>query len=224
MQPVYPEAMVGMARVHRASGDTTLARRYYRQALESAHQLVIPDEEFSIRLELAELYALSGTTEDMRLRRKELEIVVNRDPVFSGREDDRLREAMVDLLYGNGLNRVLVLYRLDFPQAREAHRRMGEMLLQSDRSQDHLDAVEHLLFAAVEVAGRAVRALIDIQFNYEFTTVERLIADAAEHPDVARYLEQADLRGILHSLADALEQSPRENGAARAAEIRRALS
>lgn len=223
VHPVYPEAMVGMARVHRAAGDTTLAERYYRQALADSHHLVIPDEEFAIRLELAELYSLSGPERDERLRREQLQTVVDRDPIFSRREEPNRRDAMEDLLYRSGLDRVLVLYRLEFPQALEAHHRLGVLLSDSNDPEDRRLAVEHFLFAAVEIAGRAVRALIEIQFDFEFTTIENLLATADAYPEVAAYLESAGFRRILLALADALDAAPDERGSARAEAIRSAL-
>lgn len=219
-QPVYPEAMVGMARVHRAAGDLALARRYYTGALEQAHHLLVPDEEFAIRLELARLFSVSGTREDLARRREQLELVVARDPVFSRRENELHRDAMRDLLYRNGLDRVLVLYRLNFPQSQEAHRRLGELLLESGRQEDHDLAVEHFLFAVVEIAGRAVNALIDIQFDFEFTTVRNLLETARDHPDVGRYLDRVDFESALVGLADALDLASDPAGSARAEEIR----
>lgn len=219
-QPVFPEAMVGMARVHRAAGDLTLARRYYRAALDASSQMSIPDEEYAIRLELARLFALSGAAADLQLQREELQRVVDRDPVFSRSDNELHRDAMLDLLYRSGLDRVLVLYRLDFPQAREAHQRMGELLLASGTREEIDLAVEHFLFAVVESAGRAVNAVIDIRYDFEFSTVENLLILTQEYPDIHRYLREVDFFSALGGLADALEQSTREAGPARAAEIR----
>ena len=223
VQPVFPEAMAGMARVHRAAGDTTLSKRYFLRALGDAHHLIIPDQEYALRLELARLYELSGTEQDMRNRQEQLEAIVARDPIFSRTEDPQRRDAMVDLLYRNGLNRVLVLYRLDFPQSLEAHRRLGQLLLDARSPDDREQAVEHLLFAVVEIAGRAVEALIDIQFDFTFTSVENLLATASRHPDVLRYLENSRFLPVLRDLADALEAAPDNRGLQQAREIRRVL-
>lgn len=223
LQPVFPEAMAGMARVHRAAGDTTLSKRYFLRALDDAHHLIIPDQEYALRLELARLYELSGTEQDMRNRRIQLEAIVAQDPIFSRTEDTQRRDAMVDLLYRNGLNRVLVLYRLDFPQSLEAHRRLGQMLLDARSADDRERAVEHLLFVVVEIAGRAVEALIDIQFDFTFTSVEDLLSVASRHRDVSRYLENARFLPALRDLADALEAAPDDRGLQQAREIRRVL-
>lgn len=223
VQPLFPEAMVGMARVHRAAGDITLARRYYLGALEAAVHMTIPDEEYAVRLELARLLALSGTDDHRRLQREQLENVVARDPVFSRTENSLHRDAMRELLYRSGLDRVLVLYRLDFPQAREAHHRMGELLLESRDPADVDLAIEHFLFAVVESAGRAINTIIEIHFDFEFSTMEEFLAMAEQYPEVRQYLRTVDFFEALSGLADALEKSDHPAAPDRAAELRRVL-
>jgi tetratricopeptide (TPR) repeat protein len=224
LQPIFPEAMVGMARVYRAAGDTTLAIRYYREALDDARHMIIPDEQFAVRLELAQLYALSHRAQDQVARREQLDRVVAMDPIFSRESFPEQRDAMRNLLYRGGLDRVLVLYRLSFPQALDAHRQLGLIHLEAGSEDAHDIAVEHLLFAAVEIAGRAVRALIDIRYDYEFTSVAELLERSREHPEVDEYLQNADFRGVLLDLAEALEGSGNNNGVTRAAEIRSAIA
>lgn len=223
LQPVFPEAMVGMARVYRAAGDTTLAVRYFHEALSDAQHMIIPDDQFAVRLELADLYALSHRPQDREARREQLQHVVDLDPIFSRVSFPEQRDAMRELLYGGGLDRVLVLYRLSFPQALDAHRQLGLIRLERGPERDYDAAVEHLLFATVEIAGRAVRALIDIQYDYEFTTVTELLERSREYPEVDRYLRNAEFRSVLLDLAEALEGAADDRGSLRAAEIRRAV-
>lgn len=214
-QPVYPEAYLGIARVYRAEGDTTLADRYYQTALDQATALDVPDEESEIRLELAEMYRQIGRDRDAR---NELQRVINRDPVFAGVDDTGQRHAMRERLYESGLNRVLVLYRLDYPQALEAHRRYARYLLREGEQTDL--AVEHLLFGVVEIAGRAVAAIIDREFDYQFTTISDLLLTARRFPEVQRYLDEMGFIEMLLQLAEALDETEAD-GTRAALEIRR---
>lgn len=208
VQPVYPEAYAGLARVYYREGDITLARRYYELALEQAASLDIPDEEFALQLELAAMLEQSGESRDVRniLRR-----VINRDPVFSGDDGGTQRRAMRRQLYDEGLNRVLVLYRLDFPQALEAHREYARYLLEQPGADSSNQAVEHLLFAVVEIAGRAVEAIIDREFDFQFTTIADLLLTARRYPEVQRYLEETGFVDLLLQLAAALDSAQPED-------------
>lgn len=202
-QPLFPEALAGIARVYLVEGDVALAEEYYQQALTLQDQLVIPDEAFMLRLELASLYDQLGNT---RQYENQLLRIMQTDEVFSRRDDANQRRAMRDLLYRSGLNRVLILYRLDSPQTTEAHVRYGRLLLQRDTPEAAQLAVEHFMFAVVEIAGRAVNAIIDRRFDYEFTTIADLFQTARSFPSVFAYIETADLLPILDDLVLALER------------------
>lgn len=217
-QTVYPEAYIGMARVYAAEGDTALARRYYQRALEQSESLEIPDEEFELRLELARLLEQEGAD---RQYRNALRRIVNQDPVFNGETEGNQRRAMRERLFESGLNRVLILYRLDFPQALEAHRELADYLLEEPTPERREDAVEHLLFSVVEIAGRAVNAIIEHEFDYQFTTIADLILTAQRYPDVRRYLQEMSFIELLLKLAAALDEAPPDGAQRAAAEIRR---
>ncbi|MEX2443067.1 MAG: tetratricopeptide repeat protein [Alkalispirochaeta sp.] len=216
-QPVYPEAYIGMARVYVAEGDIALARRYYQRALEQSGSLEIPDEEFELRLELARLLEQEGADREYR---NALQRIVNEDPVFNADSESTQRRAMRERLFESGLNRVLILYRLDFPQSLEAHRELADYLLQESDPRRREQAVEHLLFSVVEIAGRAVNAIIDHEFDYQFTTVADLILTAQRYPEVRRYLQEMGFVELLLKLATALDDVPEEGAQRAAAEIR----
>lgn len=216
-QPVYPEAYIGMARVYAAEGDTALARRYYQRALEQSGSLEIPDEAFQLRLELARLLEQEGAEREYRnaLRR-----IVNEDPVFNRDSESTQRRSMRERLFESGLNRVVILYRLDFPQALEAHRELADYLLEDPNAQRREEAVEHLLFSVVEIAGRAVNAIIAQEFDYQFTTIADLILTAQRYPDVRRYLEEMGFIDLLLKLATVLDDISVDGAERAAAEIR----
>ena len=185
LQPIYPEALIGIARIYRAEADLVLAETFYREALEQAAHLDVPDDEYALRLELARMYDQIGEERDYRTM---LLSIVNRDPVFAGRDDNNQRTAMLELLLERNLDRVLVLYRLDFPQSLEAHLQYGRYLVRRGGQSDIDLAVEHLLFGVVEIASRAVEAIIERRFDYQFESVANLLQTARRHPEVDEYL------------------------------------
>jgi predicted Zn-dependent protease len=83
--------MQASPRLYRTEGDVAMARRHYERALEQSRAFQIPDEEYALRIELAEMYFQTGATEDYR---NALQRVINRDPVFA--RDRRLPAARSD--------------------------------------------------------------------------------------------------------------------------------
>ncbi len=216
LRPRYPEAFVGMARIYRMQSDILLAERYYREAIASSGQLEIPDEIYAIRMELATMYDETRINSDGdRKYQNQLLTIIEDDPTFSLNEPPEQREMMVRTLLESGLNRVIVLYRLDFPQALEAHRRYATYLLQEGPPSRRTDAVDHLLFATVEVAGRAVNAIIRREYDFEFTTLHNLYETARRYPAVVAYLRNEEFIILLEQLRYALTLHPRGQRAVR---------
>lgn len=219
-QPLLPEAQVGMARIYRAESDYVLAERFYLLALENSHHLVVPEDAYAIRVELAEMYQFSGREEQRRQYRGPLEEIVADDPVFSFPENRWQRDAMTTLLYSRGFDRVMVLYRLDFPQSTEAHRRLGTL----DIEEGNFDAaVEHLLFAAMEEGGRIVKAVLQHAFDFQFSTLIDLFQTAQLYDEITDYIERSTFRETLSLLAEALDLSDREGSDRQAEAIRASL-
>ncbi|MDA3950720.1 MAG: hypothetical protein PF508_16055 [Spirochaeta sp.] len=206
-RPVYPEAFVGMARTYHQLQDYTLAERYYRRALDHVSQLQIPADRYAIYIEMARMYnGLRGAGEYERRYRDTLLTVIQDDPTFSGNEPPGQREAMRNVLFRNGINRVVVLYRLDFPAALEAHRLYGRYLLETPGHDEWVAAVEHFLFVVVEIAGRAVEAIIEREFDYEFFTMVDLYRSASAYPSVLSYLRSENFVDALRDLSAALNR------------------
>jgi tetratricopeptide (TPR) repeat protein len=204
-RPIYPEAFVGMAQTYKQLQDYSLAERYYRRALEHVSQLQIPADRYAIYIEMAQMYdGLRGTGEYERRYRDTLLTVIQDDPTFSGNEPPGQREAMRSVLFRDGINRVVVLYRLDFPATIEAHRLYGRYLLETPGHDEWVEAVEHFLFVVVEIAGRAVDAIIERQFDYEFTTMVDLYRTAMSYPSILNYLRSEEFIAALHDLSAAL--------------------
>ncbi len=219
-QPTLPEAQVGMARIYRAEADFVLAERFYLLAIDHSSQLVVPEDVYALRIELADMYQLSGRAEQHQRFREPLDAIVADDPVFSLPENRWQRDAMFNLLFSRGFDRVLVLYRLNFPQSIEAHRRLG-MLELAEGNYDA--AIEHILFAAIEEGGRIVDAAIHRKYDYQFSGLDGLFAVAAEFPEIADFIDQAGFITTLGLLVQALDQSDRPDSSLRAAQIRSSL-
>lgn len=210
-QPLLVEARLGMARVYRAQGDLTVAIRMYRQVLDQARQLQVPDDRYSVILELADLHHEQGRIRDeVRLLRE----ITAEDPVFGQPSSTVQRDQMERLLRDVGINRVIVLFRLDFPQALEAHRRLARILLEEPERAGTTDgeaadaALAHALFAVVEIAGRGVEAIIRYDPYYRFESLEGFLRESASYRSVSTYLEDLAFDDALGLLRDAIRAHP----------------
>lgn len=209
-QPLFVEARVGMARVYRALGDFPLAERMYLEALDNARQFDVPDERYTVMLELAQMYALQG---DPHAAERQLRTIITDDLVFNTVGPAGQRTQMKRVLLEDGVNRVIVLYRVDFPQALEAHRRIARMLLDSRSQTDRDEALDHALFVVVEIVGRGVRALIDRNPAYQFRSLDQFLDDASEIDAIRQYLEAVDFTEALRLLRRALLANSVQSGA-----------
>lgn len=217
-QPLLIEARLGMARVYRAQGDFQLAERMYRQTLDNAGQLDVPDDRYGIILELAALY---DDLDEAQAAENELRKIILEDTTFIDESENSQRNRMMIVLKSAGVDRVIVLYRLDFPQALEAHRRLAGMLLRRDDVQMRDEALAHALFSVVEIIGRGVQAIIDRDPSYQFRSIAQFERDAVQYPAVDRYLAAVDFTGALNLLRRALIANSDEAYARHADAIRR---
>lgn len=226
--PSYPEALVGVGRVHAAQGDLPLAIRYYREALEQERDFAIPEQTVLVHLELEELLDRRSLPDDEDARVAILADLVQRNPVYRDESGDGQRLAMRALLLNGGqrraLDRLLELYRLDYLPTLEAHRRYAAYLAsQRDRSARFAE-LDNRLFVVVLIASRAIEALREERFDYQFTTVLDFLQRAQEYPLIVDYLDRQSFLTALRELAGTLERLDDPVGRVRAGEIEAILA
>lgn len=208
-QPLLVEARLGMARVYRAQADTQVAIRMYREVLDQARQLRVADDRYAVMLELANLYdELGEIEEEIHLLRQ----ITAEDPLFGQPTPTSQRTRMEELLRSVGINRVIVLYRLDFPQALEAHRRLARIFLDADRAGliDADQALAHAMFAVVEIVGRGVEAIIQRDPAYQFDSIEAFLAESERYRPVRTYLDDVSFSETLELLRNTILSHPDE--------------
>lgn len=222
LQPLFPEAYVGMARVYVAVSDTVLAERYFRNALTLADQLQIPDEKYAIRMELAKLF--DGFRPDPQYDEKyrnELLFIIEDDPTFSNNDPPGQRQQMRRTLLESGIDRVIVLYRLNFPPSVRAHQLYARYLIETGEPtpETAMEAIDHLLFAIVEVVGRGVEVIIDREYDYQFTTIVDFIEHAKRYDAILDYVETENLVRLLNELSGAFTLIDHPSASVRRAEL-----
>ncbi len=207
----FPEAEAGIGRVFSAEGQTDLAERQFRRALANSDAFDIPHTAYSVRYELAELYLMQER--NRRAYQEILTAIVEDDRSFSADENQSLKRAYRDTLQRAGINRLLVLYRLEENFAGEAHRRLGEHYLES---RNMAPAADHLMYATLMIFSTAIAEYRRENPSYEFSTLSDFFARIERHEAIRAYLSRSRLYRILYNLgtslygADLGSQTPRQ--------------
>jgi hypothetical protein len=208
----FPEAEAGIGRVFAAENTVQLAERQFRRALDQEQFFYVPAEEYAVRYELAALYRNQGT-EGRFDYEAALEEIVADNPSFSDPENQNLRAAYLRTLRNEGIDRLLVLYRINENFARRAHHLLGEHFLAS-RNFD--TAAEHLMYATLMVFSTAIEEYRQSNPSYQFETLSGFLSRLNRFDTIRGYLAEADAYRTLYSLATALygadlaPQTPRE--------------
>ncbi|MFW6330029.1 MAG: tetratricopeptide repeat protein [Alkalispirochaetaceae bacterium] len=205
---VMPEAELGIARVYNAQGDPLLAVRFYEQALDQEDQFDPPGLSHQARLELAELYRIAQPS---RYEEVLLEIVAE-DTIFSDPDQESTKTQMRELLFEDGLDRLLVLYRLEEPFSTDAHLRLAEHYLRGRRDA----AFDHALFGVVKIYSEAIAAYRERNFDYEFDSVPRFHEVIRRDRVIRTYLRESGVYKALYDLALAAELYRPRSGASQA--------
>lgn len=205
---IMPEAELGIARVYAAQADDVLAIRFYRQTLEQEDQFDLPELAHIARYELAEIYRRQRRPEAYE---ETLLQVVAEDALFTDPEEEATRDQMRDVLLSEGLDRLLVLYRLQELFSTEAHQRLAEHYVEGGRD----IALEHAMFAVVKILSEAISVYRERYFDYEFESVVEFHRRLERQPLIREYLQDAGLYRSLYYLARSVENYQPRSGVAR---------
>jgi cytochrome c-type biogenesis protein CcmH/NrfG len=194
----FPEAEAGIGMVFSSEGQSQLAERQFRRALDQAQAFDIPHEAYRVRYLLAQLYF--DQIRNRRAYQETLSSVVEDDASFSAPENESLKEAYRETLIEEGIDRLLVLYRVEENFAREAHRLLGEHYLDS-RNAD--PALEHLLHAVLMIFSTAIDEYRRENPAYEFSTLQDFLERIARHEAILDYLDRSRAYRVLYNLGTA---------------------
>ncbi len=205
---VTPEAEMWIGRIFAEEGELDLAENQFQRALADASQFEIPGESTSILYDLARIYYNTNQYGKYEVTLKK---IVEEDKQFSDSKEAFTREAMVRVLRTDGLDKLLVLYRLGDKQALQAHSDLGALDYRTGR---YADAVLNLTFSVITMATVAIDAFKANDPEYDFSTMDNLLTMAARDKRVSDYFASANLYRDLYYLAAALFAEGHGNRAA----------
>lgn len=205
---IMPEAELGMARVYAAQADDLLAIRFYRRALEQEGQFDVAELVQQGRYELAEIYRRQRRPEAYE---ETLLNIVADDVLFTSPAEESTRTQMREVLLSEGVDRLLVLYRLEELFSVEAHQRLAEHYYEGGRDR----ALDHAMFAVVKILSEAISTYRDRYFDYEFESVVEFHSRLSRQPLISGYLQDAGLYRTLYYLGLAIDLYQPRSGVAR---------
>lgn len=195
---VTPEAEMWIGRVFEEEGELDLAENQYRRALSDSSQFQIPGQATAILYDLARIYY---NTNQYGKYQVVLKRIVGKDTRFSDTKEAFTRQAMVRVLKTNGMNKLLVLYRLHDKQSLQAHSDLGTLDYRTGR---YSDAILNLTFSTVTILTVTIDAFKTKDPGYGFSTVDNLLSMATKNTRVNAYVSSTNFFRDLYYLAAAL--------------------
>jgi hypothetical protein len=200
-QPLFPEAELAVGEIYLREGALELAKAQFQKVLrkEYADLLRVPEERYRVLYLLAGVQETQGLYADMQ---KSLELVLQDQPAYAARDQQRFRDAFLKSYLDRGLDRTLMLYRLENGGfALAAHAKLGWFDYRTGRYEPA--SILHSLFALTTVVTEAMLELRRADPNYEYESLEGFLRAAARREAVRQYLVESGFFRIAYYLAAA---------------------
>ncbi|MBU8912515.1 MAG: tetratricopeptide repeat protein [Spirochaetales bacterium] len=200
LDPGSPEAIFGLARAFKSISDYPIAEEYLLEALAAAEDLMVPAVRYEINYELAGLYKVQRRFADYeRVLFQTVDLAAG-EPA-TPRSVDVPADTLQTVLINDGLDRVLVLYRLQEDGGTRARGELAELLVGLGR---YDEAAEQGLVAITQQLSTVIEAVIERDPGYEYQTVLGALTHAEIYPETRAYLADTSLYENLYFLAGAL--------------------
>ncbi len=194
---LFPEAEAGLARVYLIESNLPLAERHYQRALDSSAFLSIPETEWAIRYELADVYVMSQRRSSAQ--EQWLNIVEDVDALDSSATRELL-DNYQRIFWEEGIDRLLQLYRQGGTASIDANQDLGRQFLGMGRYEA---AFDHDLMATVKIVTVVMDELRVFRPLYQFESLDEMLAVAQEYSVIERYLVTSGFYDSLERLAQA---------------------
>ena len=200
LDPDSPEALFGLARAFKAVGDYLVAEQYLLDAVAAAGELMVPAVRYEINYELTDLYLVQRKFADYeRVLFQTVDLAAG-EPATQ-RTVDVPADTLQTVFANNGLDRVLVLYRLEEDGGTRARGELAELLVGLGR---YDEAAEQALVATTQQLSTVIEAVIERDPGYEYQTVLGALTSAETYPETRAYLADTSLYHNLYFLGSAL--------------------
>jgi len=192
----YPEAEYALGRIFLAEGEAELSRLQFRRALDMTESLDVRDDKYTMLENLAETYRAGALARDYELALRE---IADEARIFA-KEGENLRLAMERTLMRDGIDKFMLLYRVEDRFARSACSGLGRHYLESGRPL----AVIYLATAVNIALTEAIAARKVKEPGYAYSNLAELLAAIAADRELSRHAGEGGLYSDMILLGEAL--------------------
>ncbi len=207
---VYPESRYLMGRIYVREGEYKLAEEYLLTAWNEREYLDVPDLEYSILYELADLAGLSG---EYTAYEGYLLLILSRDESFGqpGNESPLLQSLLRILDTGITLDKLFELYRHDAYMEISAYNQLAAFYLRSGRT-DRALAVS--LLGSLSAFTRIYNAVEERDIGFSYVSFGEVLKKALSYPVIRTWAEENSIPSGFELFAEILAASGKRRIAA----------
>ena len=195
----YPEAEFMIGKIYLAEGEQRLAELQFLRACDMGESLEVPDERYAMLAALADIYKTNG---DMKSYETTLRDVSDSSDLFSAK-DDYYRDSMERTLGERGIDKFMLMYRVDQIYPIHAYAALGKMYLGDGRR----IATIYLAAATNAILTRSIAEIRIDEPGYEYAGLRDILARISSDPEMAEFASGLDLWQDLLLLGKALARS-----------------
>lgn len=195
---LFPEAEVGIGIVLEREGESKLAEQSFLHAIAQRNLFYIRQNYYVAWYRLAEIYKRQL---DYSSYEQALVNIVDDDPYFHNPELAISKQAYRKTLTNDGLDKLVLLYRLSDDFSFDAHKQLGIFYVSTGK---YTDALDHMIFATLKILTASISELMRVDPGYRFSTMQDLLDRINSDKQVAAYANDRGLFECLYFLAASL--------------------
>ncbi len=203
---IYPEVEIAIGDIYKVQGEIILAEKQYLKAYDQRGAFEVPDDKYTA---LYRLVRLHKEQQDYVKWEKILHDVLREDQDYYRDRFERLYDTFLKVYLDSGIDRLLVLYRLEGKHATYAHGELGEHFNRSyvetgkrtGKRQLAESAMVHYLFAIVVLFTDVIDEIRFWDPRFRFTDLTSLFAHLAMRTNLHDYLGDTQIFKYLYYLA-----------------------
>lgn len=194
----YPEAEYGIGLIFQEEGEYELAIKQYKKALEHKGKLYISSLEYDILGQLAQVYGLG---EKYNRYEETLNKIIDRNAYFSEHANSNLLNRYKSILSEEGLNKLLILYRIEEKYPSSSVSQLGIFYYRTGR---YNAAAEYLCTSVITNLTEIIQELMVLDPEFEFETVKEVLNRSQGKYKITRYIEESGFFMNLYYLANSM--------------------
>lgn len=203
---IYPEVEIAIGDIYKMQGEIILAEKQYLKAYDQRDAFEVPDDKYTA---LYRLVRLHKEQQDNVKWKNVLEEVLREDQDYYRDRFERLYDTFLKVYLDSGIDRLLVLYRLEGKHATYAHGELGEHFNRSyvetgertGKRELAESAMVHYLFAIVVLFTDVIDEIRFWDPRFRFTDLTSLFAHLAMRTNLHDYLGDTQIFKYLYYLA-----------------------